>query len=237
MSLPRYLQIILGIVGFIFIGNLVLLDYFFVSQRGDLLDFQARLSQLSGSFTNLSARIYTAPAGNPAEVKSPTPAPAPTNEACPQTCLTAIDTAVKTVNTSRSVVTTTTTAPAAPRGEYFIPLGSGSVSNTDYSNTNWKTIDAAQATFDISNYGNVKAVYFEATLRNGSIGEAHARLFDSTTPLVFFNSEVYASTSTATFISTPISITSPGPKTYKVQMYSTLSTGYLDQARIRIVTQ
>ncbi len=236
MELPKFLRIAIAIVGFIIIGNLVLLDYLFVSQRSELLDYQTRLAQFSGSFQTLSSRVTGAAPVPEAKTVPVAAKPSEAVDTCSKSCLTAIDTAVKAANYSRPAVTTTTTT-TLPRGEYFIPLGSGSVLNTEASSANWKTIDGVQATFDIANYGTIKAAYFEATLRVAGSGEAHARLFDSTTPAVFFNSDVYASTSTAPFISSPISISGPGSKTYKVQMYSTLSTGYLDQARIRIVTQ
>ena len=57
-----------------------------------------------------------------------------------------------------------------------------------------------------------------------------------TTPEIFWSSDLKTTANTSTFLSGPISL-SGGSKTYKVQMYSTISSGTLDQARIRIVTQ
>src|SRR5690606_10643609 len=69
----------------------------------------------------------------------------------------------------------TTTTPSAPSREYYVPLGSGSTSNRD-----WTPLTSGGAvTFDPRNYQPIKAVYFEAA---GSIigGEVHAVLVDVT---------------------------------------------------------
>ncbi len=151
---------------------------------------------------------------------------------CPQSCVSLISAIPKQQTVSTPVVQQITT----PKGEYFINLGTGSVLNTEASSSNWKTIDSAQATFDAANYGNIKSATLEVFLHVQSSGDVHARLFDSTTPAVFWTSDLLTNSATSVYKSAPITLSS-GSKTYKIQMYSTLSTGFLDQARIHIITQ
>ena len=128
-----------------------------------------------------------------------------------------------------TTTTTANTSSGGSRGEFFVPLGSGSVS----SGGDWADVATAQATFNPSNFGTIKAAYFEVFLKIGA-GEVSARLFDTTTPAILFSSEVKTTSATGAFVSAPI-VLSAGDKTYRVQMKSTISTGELMQARIRIV--
>lgn len=236
MTLPeprsRYVKIALGFIGAVLVANVLLLDFFFVVQRNSLLDFQTRLTQLADSFKILGGRLYTTASGEQKIVPV-----AEQSNTCPVACLDLISLATATAKVpSRSLVTpvfqtSTNTTVSSNKGEFFVPMGSGSIIQTN----NWTNIDSAQAAFDAGNYGSIKQAYFEAFLRVQS-GEVHARLFDSTTPAIFFGSDVKTGANSATFLSAPITLSS-GTKTYKVQMYSTITTGYLDQARIRIVTQ
>ncbi len=221
--LPKYLYIVAGFVGLVLVSNLLILDYFLVTQRGDLLDFQTRLTQLSESFKLLGGRLLTVDTG------APTPIPI-TNTSCPASCVGLITMA--TIS-AKPIVTTVSTAPttSTQKGEYFVPLGVGSVAQT----SNWTDISTAQATFDASNYGNIKSAYFEVILHVPS-GEVHARLFDSSTPAIFWTTDLKSTSYGGEFLSAPITLSS-GSKVYKVQMYSTITSGFLDQARIRIVTQ
>jgi hypothetical protein len=242
MELPRYLKIVIGIFCVALIGNIIFLDYFFVSQRSELLDFQARLAQFSQSVKTAVERNYLNPTDVPA-LKVATPS-APTlvaDTSCPKSCLPLIDSAItthatKSVGSQAPVAPSSTPAVTVPRGEYFVPLGTGTVSNSESSGTNWKTMETAQATFDAANYGTIKAAYLEVFMRTGGAGEVHARLYESTTPAIFWTSELSTTSTTSVFLSAPITLSS-GSKAYKVQMYSTISTSLLDQARIRIVTQ
>ncbi len=237
MMLPelpsRYIKIALGFIAAVVVVNVFLLDYFFVSQRSELISFKTNLVQLTNSFKILGGRLYSSTDTVPPAVQNILN---PVNNAvCPTSCvdLILLSTQSGRVPTSSLInpvyqpVTTTVTA----KGEYFVPLGTGSINQTN----DWTNVDSAQATFDASNYGSIKAAYFEAFLHTSS-GEVHARLFDSSTPAVFFSSDVKSSSSSVQFLSAPVSLTA-GLKVYKVQMYSTISSGFLDQARIRIVTQ
>lgn len=233
MNLPRYLYIIAGFVGLVLVANLLLLDYFLVSQRNDLLDFQTRLTQLSESFKLLGGRLLTLPASGQAGETTAVIAPA-FDLGCPASCVGLITVATISAKQAAAAVPTVpaTTPVSTSKGEYFVPLGSGSIAQAN----NWSDVTTAQATFDAGNYSNIKSAYFEAFLRTSGSGEVHARLFDSTTPAIFWTSEVKTTNSSSTFLSAPISLAS-GSKVYKVQMYSTISSAVLDQARVRIVTQ
>ncbi|MCL4390114.1 MAG: hypothetical protein M1484_03710 [Patescibacteria group bacterium] len=223
------LPIVLGVVGFIFAANILLLDFMVVKQGGDLSDFQTRLATLSDSFSQLGNRlatISTAPAGQ-SPLSGAQPTPAATDNSCPQSCVSLINSLPKTV----SVPAASVPAPVSTKGESSVFLGSGSVSQTN----NWTDLTATQVTLDTSNFGTIKQAYFEATLHVSS-GEVHARLFDATTPAIIWGSEVSSASNTDQYLSVPIAL-SAGSKTYRVQMYSTITTGYLSSARIRIVTQ
>ena len=242
MNLPdltsRYLKIFFGFIAGIFIVNVILLDFFLVSQRNDLVDFQTKLTQLSDSFRILGGRLYTA-ADQTGEATPAAQIFAPVNgNSCPVACLDLITLATNAAKLStQSLVspvfqtTVPTTTTVTNKGEFFVPMGNGSIGQTN----DWTNIDSAQASFDASNYGSIKAAYFEVFLRAQS-GEVHTRLFDTTTPAILWGSEVTTNSQSTTFLSGQINLTG-GQKTYKVQMYSTIGTGYLDQARIRIVTQ
>lgn len=241
MMLPelpsRLIKIVLGFIGAIFIVNVLLLDFFFVSQRSSLLDFQTRLSQLSDSFRILGGRLYTASGeSSPSAELAPLMPVVVNNNSCPVSCLDLISLSTSAAKLStRSLIApvfqSTTPTTSSTKGEFFVPLGSGSVNQTN----DWTNIDSAQATFDAGNYGSIKAAYFEVFLHTQS-GEVHARLFDSSTPTVFFATDLKSSSMTAQFLSAPVTLSS-GIRIYKVQMYSTIASGFLDQARIRIVTQ
>lgn len=242
MNLPelptKLIYIVLGFVAIIFVANVLLLDYFFVKQRESLLDFQTRITQLADSVGFKPETTFGKQAA-PLATKSAVLTPV-LSQTCPATCvdlITLTATASSRVST-RELVTGGSFAPLPTPifrgGEFFVPMGSGSVSQT----TDWTNITSAQATFDAGNYGTIKSAYFEVFLRRSTTatGEVHARLYDSSTPSVFFASDLKTTADTTQFLSAPITLTS-GTKIYKVQMYSTNGVSYLDQARIRIVTQ
>ena len=207
-------------------ANVLLLDFFFVSQRGTILDLQTRISQISDNTKMLGGLI-----SNNQSSQEPTIIP---TESCPQSCVSLINAVKTAVPTVAPVVSQPVTVSRG--GEYFVPMGSGSVLPSEATSSNWKTIEGAQATFDSGSYGNIKAAYFETFIHVATNGEVHTRLFDTTTPSVFFGSDKSTNQTVSTFLSIPVTLAA-GSKTYKVQMYSSQSTGTLDQARIRIVVQ
>lgn len=222
--LPRIKNYSLILAALILGANLVLLDFFFVKQKNDLLDFQTRLTQIT-PITQFS--VATSSAEQQIIISN----------SCPQSCLGIITNATKSAAVAAPVVKPQSTqsllAPIAPPSvkEFFIPLGTGSVTALN----TWTDINTAQATFDTANYPSITTAYFEVIMHTAQ-GEVKARLYDTTTPFIYAGEQVSTTSNTGQLVSKQVPIRS-GLKTYKVQMYTTITTGTLDQARIRIVTQ
>lgn len=223
--LPRIKNYSLILAALILGANLLLLDFFFVKQKNDLLDFQTKLTQ------------FTAPTSLPvAPTVISSPAAGLVNS-CPQSCLGIITNATKSATVTAPVIKPQSTqsllAPITPPSvkEFFIPLGTGSLTTLN----TWTDIDTTQVSFDTSNYPSISAVYFEAIMHTAQ-GEVKARLYDATTPFIYSGEQVTTTSNTGQLVSKQVPIRS-GLKTYKVQMYTTITTGTLDQARIRIVTK
>ena len=96
-------------------------------------------------------------------------------------------------------------------------------------------MNGVAGSFDTGNYGTITAAYFEASLRVDS-GQAQARLYDTTTPAVFWDAQMTSTSTTGEYFSKPIKLFS-GNKTFRVQMTTSTGVAYIDQARIHIVTQ
>lgn len=157
-----------------------------------------------------------------------------TQNACPVACLDVIKEATASVKPINQVVNNTTqAAPAAVAQEYFIPLGSGSSSSTS-----WTNLGGVAATVDMSQYSNVKTVYFEVTgfIPTGN-EQIWMQLYDATDGYVIPNSQVTMSGGTAQLlISGNLSLPS-GSKLYQVQMQTQLTyPAIVQQARLHITT-
>ena len=116
--------------------------------------------------------------------------------------------------------------------EYFIPLGSGSISNTE-----WADVQSAQATVNSDRYGEVVNVYFEASLQaiNGTV---EARILDKTTSEVIHESNISHNTSEYAWKSSKPFLIGPGGKTFIVQMKSsTGETVEMSQARLKVLAR
>lgn len=221
--LPRIKNYSLILAALILGANLILLDFFFVKQKNDLLDFQTRLTQIA-PLTQTQLPIASISA-EPQNVIF---------NSCPQSCLGIITNATKSaIVVTKPQSTQSLLAPIAPPSvkEFFIPLGTGSLTTLN----SWTDINTAQATFDTANYPSMTAAYFEVIMHTNQ-GEVKARLYDTTTPFIYSGEQVSTTSNTGQLVSKQVPIRS-GLKTYKVQMYTTIDTGTLDQARIRIVTQ
>ncbi len=235
--MQRLFYFVFGFVGLLVVGNLLLLDYFLVQQRNELVDLKGRTGTLAESFKLIGSRLYTTSASPSGANTAPKLAPIPlTDLSCPTSCVSLIRSATASIRTTvlapaPAPSPTPAPAPQSTGGEFFVPLGNGSIS----AGSDWADVNTAQATFDAGSYGTIKNAYFEVFMKISS-GEVSARLFDSTTPAIFWGSEVKTSSAATQFLSAPVTL-SKGTKTYKVQMKSTISTGVLDQARIRIVAQ
>lgn len=125
---------------------------------------------------------------------------------------------------------------ASPAGqkEYYIPLGSGTTSKSD-----WDNITASETIINPSNYGTIKEAYFVASLRNPTQnGQTEARLVNVTDNYPVWGSHVVMNGPTAQTINSDKIALPSGNKLYRVQLKSTMSyPAYLDNAKIRIITE
>lgn len=114
--------------------------------------------------------------------------------------------------------------------EYFVPMGTGSTNKTD-----WIDVPSVQATINGDRYGQVVAVYFEASMKSSN-GKVEARLLDRTNATVIHESNVEHVGDYTWIISKPFSLPTGG-RTFVVQMRSSSGdTVELNGARLRIVT-
>lgn len=164
---------------------------------------------------------------------------------CPISCLSEIIKATKSatlvVKSTSAPTPTPTVKPISQTQtqtqslvkEFFVPFGSGSSSSDD-----WQDVPGLRATLDPSNYGSIKTVTFEATIRIPTGNEvAYARLYNATDKHPVWFSDVSLEGGTPQLlISKPITLDS-GSKIYQVQMKTSLKfQAFLDQSRLRIVT-
>jgi outer membrane murein-binding lipoprotein Lpp len=102
-----------------------------------------------------------------------------------------------------------------PAREYYVPLGSGSTYNRD-----WTPITGAAVNFQPAKYQPIKKVYFEAA---GSIisGEVHVVLADVTHNRIYYEGELVFNTSNATWQRSQPLVLSNAPSQLEVQIQST----------------
>lgn len=161
--------------------------------------------------------------------------------ACPQNCLDKINEATASIKTEKitsapavETVTVIVTPPAAQLKEFYVALGTGTGEGND-----WKDIDNTDTKVDLSGFGKIKDVYFEVAgiLHNDNV-TGNVRLYNVTDKQSIWNSEVTVNklkcqTLTSAAISLPRS-----SKIYRLQVKTTSNaTVYVDQARLRIVTE
>jgi hypothetical protein len=170
--------------------------------------------------------------------------PTPTiSKVCPESCLSEISSATKSVALlsvkPTSVLLPSPAGPAFPTQiqlsvkEFFVPFGIGSNSSDD-----WQDISGLNATLNPANYGSIKSVVFEVTIRIPAGNEiAYVRLYNATDKHpVWFSDVSLEGGSPQLLISKSITLDS-GNKIYQVQMKTSLrSPAYLDQSRLHIVT-
>ena len=167
---------------------------------------------------------------------------------CSPTCLSQVNEIVKEATRSYKPAITITIAPVAtstPKPtpqtqssnfsvkEFFIPFGSGVNSSDD-----WEDVGGLKASIDSENYGDVKTITFEASIRIPTGNQtAYVRLYNATDKHPVWSSDVSLDGGTpALLVSKPITLDN-GNKTYQVQMKTSLKySAILDQARLHIVT-
>ncbi len=157
---------------------------------------------------------------------------------CSDSCLLAIREAtgsIKPGETKTIVEKQTTPTQSIPSAqEIYIPLGSGTTANRD-----WTDIKSAEAYIDTSKYSGNISVSWEAFLYNYTgNGATFARLYNVTdkTNVWFSELTIDGANSSIRVASGKINLAA-GNKLYRVQLYT--NTGYearIDNARVKIVT-
>jgi hypothetical protein len=117
--------------------------------------------------------------------------------------------------------------------EYYIPLGSGVTKSSDY-----EELTSVEAYVDTKNYPPIAQAYFGTHLRNPTgNGMVYAKLYNATDKHDVWFSDVSFEGGGTLQREAKITL-DPGRKLYRVMIKSTLRyDGYVDNARIRIVTQ
>lgn len=175
-------------------------------------------------------------------IEKTVPIPVVSN-ACPASCLSEIGQvakeATRSVKLSVTALSTPTTIPPtqAPTTslvkEFFVPFGSGSNSSDD-----WQDVGGLKASLDATNYGSIKSVTFEASVRIPTGNEiAYVRLFNVTDKHPVWFSEVSLEGGTPQLLVSKPIVLGTGNKVYQVQMKTSLKfQAFLDQSRLRIIT-
>ncbi|HCM37578.1 MAG: hypothetical protein UV61_C0002G0130 [Candidatus Gottesmanbacteria bacterium GW2011_GWB1_43_11] len=113
--------------------------------------------------------------------------------------------------------------------EYYIPLGSGSTSATD-----WTDLTGVEAYVAPSNYGEIKEMYFEASF-SGQSGRVFVRLSNVTDNIGLFESEISREGMASALISSGKIPIPTSTKLYRVQMKSAFGAfSTLTNARIKL---
>ncbi len=201
------------------LGGLLLVDLIFLNWLA------LKKSAVSGENTGLEVWL-----SNP----TPSPAPLSSSPTCPASCLEIIS---QSSSSGGKPVPTATPRPSyqAPQvKEFYVPLGSGSTTATS-----WTDIPGAEAYIDPANYGKIKSLTFEASLRvpSGS-GRVYARLYNVNDKLGIFESEISGEGTDGIRVESSKLIFSSGNKLYRVQLKTTMGVeGDLDIGRIKILVE
>lgn len=182
--------------------------------------------------------IYTTDFQNPKKLetsKQPTVQKTVTTnvQSCPQSCISYIQEA-----TASSVVSETTTGGVSKTSqirEFFIPIGSGTNSSSD-----WEDVAGLQVVVDTAQYGKIKNAYFEVSVNVPNGNEiVYVRLYNVTDKHpVWFSELTFVNANTAQQLTSDNITLDSGNKAYKVQMKTQLKIpASLNSSRIRILTQ
>ena len=203
-------KVFLGLVGLILVANVLFLDIVLVeNNRESLVErvgmVEERLTSLITRETQVTDEVVT---GADREVDEKAE----------------IEVAIET-----SAPRQTTTASTGIIKEVLIPLGSGSTSSTEWSDT------GAQAYIDTTVYRNIEAAYFQASMRANS-GRVFARLLQKNESAVVPGSEIEHNTPQSGFIGSGEILLSAGNKLYVVQVRSgNGQEAFVENARVRLV--
>lgn len=166
------------------------------------------------------------PTANPNEIL-------PQNLICPNSCLSIIQQATSSASQGSSQEVLSQKASGQSR-EFYIPLGSGSTTKSD-----WDDITGTETLINPANYGNIKEMYFIASLRNPTQnGQVEAQLYNVTDKHLVWDSHTKMVGPVSQTITSNRIYLDNGAKLYRVQLRSTLQfQAFLDNAKIRIITQ
>src|SRR3989344_8208245 len=154
---------------------------------------------------------------------------------CPVSCLDKISEATASIKLQEPVVTIVQQVKSVSEvKEFFVPIGTGANSTED-----WEDIPGLLVTIDSNQYGKIKSVVFEATVRVPTLDQwAKVRLYNVTDRQPVWSSEVSFTIGSqpTLLISSPFTLSS-GVKSYQVQMKTQIRRpASLDQSRIHITT-
>lgn len=159
--------------------------------------------------------------------------PLTNNLSCPATCLSAIQQATAAASQSSLQGDPSQRASGQSR-EFYIPLGTGSTSKSD-----WDDLTATEIVIDPGNYGQIKEAYFIASLSNPTQnGQIEAQLYNVTDKHIAWGSHIIMNGPSAQTITSGKITLDIGNKLYRVELKSTLGfQASLENAKIRIITQ
>lgn len=218
-----FIKIILAFTLLLTLGNLLFLDWQLYKEKKTAEESPAT-SWLTPTITPIKERKETSLS---AELITPSPSG---EEVCPQACLLAIDKA--TVVTPAPTSASSPTVPAMKI--FYLPLGSGSTKSQD-----WADVQGLSSYIDPANYGKIKSIIFEASLRIPTAnGRIYARLYNKNDGRPVWFSEIFSEGPTSTLIqSSPITFDS-GNKLYQVQAKTTMGfESFVDFARVKFITE
>ncbi len=214
--------VLISILTIVVIANLVLLNY--------------------TVFRLIPTKMGTSPIESPFPSSIPTSLGIP-NDTCGVSCqkaiqiaLTSVDAKIATLSTLKTPTASkpaATSTPAPAVKEFFIPMGSGSTTKSD-----WEDVAGTDVYIDTANFPNIKQAYFEVSMhiptKNGTM---YARLYNVTDKHPVWSSDVSTIEDTSTFTTAKVTL-DPGNNQYRVQMRTTLQyPSLLDNTRIKILTQ
>lgn len=129
-----------------------------------------------------------------------------------------------------------TTSVPAVNGvkEYFIPLGSGSSTASD-----WTDVPGVVTSLDFGQYQHIKEVHFEASVYVPTANQSvSVRLYNVTDKHPVWYSEVTMSGGSSAYLTSPAVSYDTGTKLYQVQMKTQLqATANLVQSKIHVTLQ
>lgn len=224
-----FLKIIFSILLLLILGNLFFLDWK-LTQEGTRDRIESEITNVVAPTPIPSPDFIKTNASNSGQLITNQ---IPKDDLCPQACLLAIDKAI-TVPTQTPSSSAAVTPGVSSMKIFYLPLGSGSTKDQD-----WTDVPGLNAYIDPVNYGKIKSIIFEASLRIPTAnGRIYVRLYNKNDKRPVWFSEISSEGSVSTLIqSAPISF-EPGNKLYQVQAKTTMSyESFVDFARVKFITE